>query len=358
MAKGFYFYQLPPFRGVLGRLAFALILGMLAANIVAAQSHPGWWTYASPDATALVGIDWRSLRTSPFAEAVREELGTDGLGFPALDCLDQSTQILVSSPALLAVASGSFTAPVLGQQAAAKGFRAASYKNVNVWIAAQPAVLSIALMSPQIVLLGSRKTLEGAIDRATDLAAEDGETARASKRKYSPLLARAAQFARNTDIWVVSSRLPDPLASRFIPLEVETVGFEGWVSAQNGLRLDAVLSASSKEEALVLAEHMRGSFSNLTSLAHGIEVRVDGDQVGLSLAATAEQFNASLKNTPPPVAAPVAPPTELASLAAAPVAVAPPPEEEKPKLPQVIRIVGLDQGPVEIPFPDSSPHQQ
>jgi hypothetical protein len=353
VAKGFYFYQLPPVRGVLGCLPLALVLAISTANILAAQSHPGWWTYASPDATALVGLDWRSLRTSPFADAVREELGTDGLGFPALDCLDQSTQILVSSPALLAVASGSFTAPVLGQQAAAKGFRAATYKNVNVWIAPQPAVLSIALMSPQIVLLGSRKTLEGAIDRATDLAAEEGETARASKRKYSPLLAKAAQFARNTDIWVVSSRLPDPLASRFIPLEVETVGFEGWVSAQNGLRLEAVLLASSKEEALVMAEHMRGTFSNLTSLAHGIEVRVEGDQVGLSLAATAEQFNASLKNTPPPIAA-----SELAAVAPAPVPATPPIEEEKPKQPPVIRIVGLDQGPVEIPFPDSSPHQQ
>ena len=354
MAKGFYFYQHPSFRGVLG----SLVLVLITANTLAAQSHPGWWTYASPEATALVGIDWRSLRASPFADAVREELGTDGLGFPALDCLDQSTQVLLSSPALLAVATGTFTAPILGQQAAAKGFRAATYKNVNVWIAPQPGVLSIALISPQIVLLGSRKTLEEAIDRATDLAAQEGETARASKRKYSPLLAKAAQFAHNTDIWVVSSRLPDPLASRFIPLKVETVGFEGWVSAQNGLRLEAVLVASSKEEALVIAEHMRGGFSSLTSLAHGIEVHVDGDQVGLSLAATAEQFNASLKNAPSPVTAPVPPPAELASVTPPAVAVAPPPEEEKPKQPQVIRIVGLDQGPVEIPFPDSSPHQQ
>jgi hypothetical protein len=206
------------------------------------------------------------------------------------------------------------------------------------------------------MLLGSRKTLEEAIDRATDLAAQDGETARASKRKYSPLLARAAQFARNTDLWVVSSRLPDPLASRFVPLEVETRGFEGWVSAENGLRLEAVLLASSKEEALVIAEHLRGTFSGLTSLARGIELHVDGDEVGLSLAATAEQFNASLKNAPAPAVLP--PPAEVASIPSAPPAVTLPPQEEKPKQPQVIRIVGLDEGTVEIPFPDSSGHQQ
>jgi hypothetical protein len=331
---------------------------LFTASFLAAQSHPGWWTYASPDATALVGIDWHALRPSPFADAVREELGT-GLGFPALDSLDQANQILVSSPALLAVATGSFAAPALGQEAKAKGFRAATYKNVNVWIAPQPGVLSIALMSPQIVLLGSSKTLEDAIDRATDLAAQEGETARASKRKYSPLLARAAQFARYTDLWVVSSRLPDPLASSFVPLEVETRGFEGWVSAQNGLRLEAVLLASSKEEALVIAEHLRGTFSGLTSPARGIEIHVDSDEVGLSLTLTPEQFNASLKNAPaPPVASPAA---EVASIASPLPGVVPgvalPPQEEKPKQPQVIRIVGLDEGPIEIPFPDSSGHQ-
>jgi hypothetical protein len=356
VAKWFYFYQHAPVRGVLVNLCLVLF----TAGILSAQSHPGWWTYASPDATALVGIDWHALRTSPFADGVREELGPGGLGFPALDCLDQSTQILVSSPALLAVVSGSFAAPTLGQQATAKGFRAGTYKNVNVWIAPQSAVLSIALMNPQIVLLGSRKTLEEAIDRATDLAAQEGETARATKpratKRYSPLLARAAQFARNTDLWVVSSRLPDPLASRFVPLEIETRGFEGWVSAENGLRLEAVLLASSKEEALVIAEHLRGTLAGLTSLARGIELHVDGDEVGLSFTATSEQFNASLKNVP----APAVPPSlaEVASIPPPPPAVTLPPENEKPKQPQVIRIVGLDQGPVEIPFPDSSEHHQ
>ena len=349
VAKGFYFYHHTPYPGILRSLSLVLF----TANFLSAQSHPGWWTYASPEATALVGIDWHALRASPFADAVRDELGPEGLGFPGLDCIDQATQILVSSPALLAVATGSFAAPTLGQQATAKGFRAALFKNVNLWIAPHPSSLSIALVSPQIILLGSHKTLEEAIDRATDLAAQEGETARATKRKYSPLLARAAQFAHNTDLWVVSNRLPDPLASRFIPLEVETRGFEGWVSAQNGLRLEGALLASSKEEALVMAEHLRGTFSSLTSLARGIEIRVDGDEVGLSLTATAEQFNASLKNAPAPP-----PPAEVASISSPTPAVPSPPQEEKPKQPQVIRIVGLDQGPVEIPFPDSSEHQQ
>ena len=306
------------------------------ADILLAQSHPGWWTYASPDATALVGLDWHALRTSPFADALRQELGAGGLGLPALDSLDQAAQILISSPPLLIVASGSFPSAVAGREASAQGFRLSAYKNVTLWIAPQPGLLSVALLSPQLVLVGSRKTLEASIDRATDLAAQESETARASVRKYSPLLAHAAQFAHNADLWVVSSRLPDPLASRFVPLETEARAFEGGVSVQNGLRLEALLSASSNEGGLVMAEHLRGEFAALTPLARAIEIRVDGDQIELSLTVPLEQFNASLRNAPSPKPLP---PPEI-------------PKETKPKQPQVIRITGLDTGPVEIPFPD------
>lgn len=299
-------------------------------------------------------MDWNTLRKSPFADAMRMELGADGLGFPPLDSLDHATQILISSPPLLVAATGSFPAAETGRDANTLGFRLSSYKGVNLWIAPQPAALSFALMTPQVVLLGSRKTLEGAIDRATDLAAKEGETARATIRRYSPLLARAAQFAHDGDLWIVSSHFPDPLASRFVPLDVEARSFDGGVSIQNGLRLGALLTASSSEGALVMAEHLRGNFAALSPLIRATEIQVDGDQVQLSLTATAEEFNASLRNTPAPPAPPNAPPappqvpTQVVS-----ASVTPPPELPKPApaQPQVIRIIGLDDGPREIPFP-------
>src|SRR3984893_19286072 len=66
------------------------------------SSHPSWWTYASPDATALVGIQWENLRQSPFAETVAKELSpTGGLEFPDLDCLKQARQIILSAPSNL-----------------------------------------------------------------------------------------------------------------------------------------------------------------------------------------------------------------------------------------------------------------
>lgn len=388
------------------QLRAKLLLLLATATTLAAQSHPSWWTYASPEATALVGVDWRALRDSPFADALRSELGADGLGFPALECLDQSGQMLISSPALLAVATGSYDFATVGRQASAQGFHPIAYKNVQLWIAPRPDTLSIALMTPQVMLLGSRITLEGAIDRAADLAAQETEQARASVRRYSPLLARAAEIAHNADLWVVSTRLPDALASRFVPLQVDTRGFSGAVSVQNGLRLEAMLSASSSAQADVIAERMRDDFADAGSLARGIEVRVEGDQVGLSLSVPIEQFQLSLRNAPsttpvrapevasvivapgvekpkplptpdppavvvltprepkrplspdpPIVAAKVMAPPELPTQLA-PVEPPTPHEPEKPRQPQVIRIFGLDSGPREIVLPDPPEGQQ
>jgi len=84
-----------------------------------AESHPSWWTYASPEATALVGIHWDTLRLSPFAPAIASELADGGsLRFPDLACLHDAQQLIISSPALLAMVVGKFPAGLLQEQAA------------------------------------------------------------------------------------------------------------------------------------------------------------------------------------------------------------------------------------------------
>src|ERR1700733_3874163 len=172
-----------------GSLAFLFI-----ATLTMAQSHPSWWTNASPNATALVGIDWQSVRTSPFREPIEAELWGD-LGFPELPCLHSARQIVVSSPKLLALLSGSFSGTALREQAAKKGFKPMTYRGVDMWFSVEKAVLSIARLNDQLVMIGDSKTLEIAIDRSlTDT------------RNYSPLLERAAKFAHQ-DLWVVSSQL-------------------------------------------------------------------------------------------------------------------------------------------------------
>jgi hypothetical protein len=132
-----------------------------------AESHPAWWRYASPEATALVGIQWERLRSSPFAGAISGELsGDDGLGFPDLDCLKQARQIVISSPALLAMAAGNYPATTFREQAALKGLKRTLYREVEIWVTPGKETLSIALMNDQLVLLGRVKNLQDAIDRS------------------------------------------------------------------------------------------------------------------------------------------------------------------------------------------------
>lgn len=326
---------------------------LLCSALGAAQSHPSWWTNASPEATALVGIDWQSVRTSPFADPVEAELWGD-LGFPDLPCLRNARQILISSPELLALASGNFPAAAMSDQAAKKALRAMTYRGIDMWFATEKGALSIARFSDQLVMIGDPKALQSAVDRAMS-----------DSKDYSPLLARAAQFAQK-DLWVVSSQLPDDLANRFVPLDTEAQSFAGSVSVRNGLKMEAVLSAGSERQATATVGKLRQSVPTLPLIARGLQVSAEDDAVYLSLAASREQVIAALRG-PDPAPVPVETirietPKGIEQVAIEkpepqkPVAVVveKPVEKlvEKPvEKPQVIRIFGLDSGPREIVLP-------
>jgi hypothetical protein len=298
---------------------------LLSIGGASAESHPAWWRYASPEATALVGIQWEHLRSSPFADAISGELhGDGGLGFPDLDCLKDARQILVSSPVLLAMATGDFPSAAFQSQAAVKGLKRSVYHEVEIWVTPGKETLSVARMSDRLVLLGHFKDLQDAIDRS--LADE-------ANRAYSPLLARAARYAQD-DLWVVAAALPDPLADRFLPIDTEAEGFEGGVTLDAGLKLKATFLASSEEGANQLVETVKQTLISMPLATGGIEVRVDQNNVTLSMAVTEQQLLAGLKTTTP-VAANAAPKPE-------PVVAA------KPAAPQVIRIYGLNEGTREI----------
>ena len=314
------------------------------AAFAAAQSHPSWWTYASPDSTALVGIDWQTVRASPFADPIEAELFSD-LGFPNLACLHNARQILISSPDLLALASGNFSS--LRDQAAKKGLKAMTYRGIDMWFATEKGSLSIARISDQLAMIGDPKTLEAAVDRSLG-----------DSKNYSPLLARAAQFAQK-DMWVVASQLPDDLANRFVPLDTVAKSFAGSVTLRNGLEVEAVLSASSEQQATASAEKLRQSIPTLPAIARGLLVTTEDDAIYLNLSASRDQVVASLRG-PDPVPTPVETirmetPKGVEQVAIEkpeppkPVAVAVEKRIEKPvEKPQVIRIIGLDEGPREI----------
>jgi len=335
------------------RLAF---LGFAA--LAAAQSHPTWWNLASPGATALVGVDWQTVRASPFAEPVEAELWGD-LGFPDLACLHQARQIVISSPDLLAMASGNFSGRALSDQAMNLKMKPMTYRNIDMWFASAKGALSIARMTDQLVLIGEPKALEMAVDRSI-----------ADRRDYAPLLARAAKFSQK-DLWVVSSRLPDDLASRFVPLDTEARGFEGSLTVRGGLSLEASLTTGSEDEANASAEKLAKAVPGFPAIARGLEISLDEATIELALTVSKEQVIASLRGQEQPGAA--APPSETIPVQTPvrvervivekieppkPVVAAAKPVEKPAEKPQIIRIVGLDEGPKEIVLPPVKPERQ
>jgi hypothetical protein len=293
----------------------SLLLMLATAEITAGQSHPSWWNFVPPDATALVGIQWEQVRNSIFADAIGVELSSGGsLGFPDLACLKQARQILISSPDLLAIATGSFPASVIREQAARIGLKSSTYRGVDVWIASDNS-LSVAHVSDTVLLIGQRKTLEEAM--AGSLSD--------SLRRYSPLLARGARLSQDWDLWIATSRLPDPLASVFVPLEIAAEALEGGIIARDSLQLGAAYQMSSAPQATAAAEKLRQAIPSFPWVAQGLQVQVDDDAVLLTLYVGPEQLAASLR---PPDPVPQAPSPE-------PVADGP----------RVVRIYGLDEGP-------------
>jgi hypothetical protein len=340
-----------------------LLLSFVTAALAAAQSHPSWWTYASPDATALVGIQLENLHQSPFASTIEAQLSATGsLGFPNIDCLKQARQIILSAPATLAIEWGTFPAATLREQALRAGMGFVRYRTVAMWIPQNGSGMGVAQMTAQLVLVGARKTLEAAIDNS--VAEKD--------RRYSPLLARAARFSRTADLWVVSTQLPDPLASLFVPLEAETQEFEGALSVQDGLHAEAWIDAESEQAAAGIAQRFKQEAPSFAPIARTVQVTAAANKVTLDLQLTSEQLASVNGATAPPVEAavnvPVHPPAPAPAPAPKPMALSvaasvPPPGPvdstplfkvtvEKPAVPRVIVIQGLDDGPRVIPFPD------
>ena len=249
--------------------------------------------------------------------------------------------MVISSPALLARATGDFPAATLRAQATRKGLKRTLYHDVEIWVTPGKDTLSIARVSDQLVLLGLVRSLQDAIDRnLADRNPADRNPEDTQNRKMSPLLARGAHYA-DDDLWVVAASLPDDLAGRFIPIDAAADGFEGGVTLKDGLQLKAVFNAASEDAADQLVETLKPALLALPVATQGIQVSIDQNAVTLSMVVSEQQLRASLRTTP------AAPSVAKAEPVAAP---APKPEAEpaKPAKPQVVRIYGLDDGPREI----------
>ena len=305
---------------------FLVLVSLAGLTPAQSTSHPSWWTYASPDSTALIGITWNHLRDSPFEATLTTELSPRGwLGFPDLEFLNQrADRILIASPYLMAIHAGTFPVDVVRGEAAAKGLKQSAYKNVELWVTPAKETMSLAWISEQIVVLGHLSTLKEAIDRT-----QDTET----PREFSPLFARAAKYSTD-DLWVVSGPLPDPVVGRFVPLKMPVVSLEGGLVLKEGLHLSAVLETSSEKAAETSSDRVWTSID--PKLFDSTQIFTDVQNILVKMDLTVEQVEALKPPPPPPVVEVVAPA---------------PPKPARPPGPRVVKIQGLEDGPREYTVP-------
>jgi hypothetical protein len=327
----------------------SLFLVALTATLAIAQSAPNWWAYASPEATALVGIQWSHLRHSPFAAAIEAEILPSGaLGFPNLDCLRQAEEIVISSPALVAAEAGSFPPETVQDQAQRQGMRGLVYRGVQLWLPPEADTLGVAQISEQLVLVGAQKNLQTAVDGGL------AETGRAN----SPLLARAARFSQTGDLWVAAVKLPDPLASLFVPLDADASDFLGQVSVRNGLAMEASFDAGSEKAAAEFARDLRERAPSFPAFARGLEAVTDRRRVTIALQVGSEDPLAVLHSTPVPAPARLPAASGVIEAAVAPEGSAGPSQPPNPvtfeithveaSQPRIIFIFNLEEGTREI----------
>ena len=292
-------------------------LFLCAAACALAQSHPRAWGFAHPQTRTLIGMNWPVVSHSPFAPAIAGELD-----FLDAEFLAGAQQLVISSYDYLVMATGQFPDATVRALAAKRGLRAAEYRNVAVLVAPKTEELSAALITEQILLLGTWKAIEGAIDRSVAIRG----------REPLELLARAATLAP-ADFWIVCSRFPDELAASFLPLADGArpiLGYEAAVTLRGGVALDAVFETRGAPEALRLAQSFEEIRPALPEVARGLRVGLEQAVVRVSLALSQPEL-ARAMHLEAPAPKPAEPPKPVVA-------------ERK-----VIRIVGLDDGPREIP---------
>jgi hypothetical protein len=272
-------------------------------------------------------MQWNHLRESPFGAKLAIEFSPKGwLGFPDLEFLNQRAErILIASPYLMAIHVGSFPAEIVRGEAAAKGLKQSTYKDVELWVTPAAETLSLAWISEQVVVLAHLPTLKEAIDRIQDTEAP---------RTFSPLFARAGKYA-NDDLWVISGPLPDPVVGRFVPLKMSAVSLEGGFVLTDGLHLSATVEAASEQAAETSSDQVWLAID--PRLFENTQIFTDARNILLKMDLPPEKLAA--------VTVPPAPPVVEAATPAAPKPVRPPG-------PRVVKIHGLEEGDLQIDFPN------
>jgi hypothetical protein len=352
------------------------LIALLVPAVAECQSDAGQWRFVHPKAKALIGINWQRIRQSPAVALLRDRwLNAQSMGdFPGIELLDEVDRVVISAPgaqndaqesALLIAVYGHFDAAEVRRLFAHLGAKAQSYNSFEVYRPQGAGAKDFAwvLVDPGTILCGDPPSIFAALDRSRFPATmpEPGSAA-----------ARAPDLDSTYDLWMILSG-PDAMAndrlanllrgSEWIP---DAQGIEAGINFRSGLAADVTLhlaSDSAAKHAVIELGHLLAAASKDHSvepqnreLIKKLKFSSEGAAAKISLRlnpeelqTTAQAFAAAhpvavvaVKSPDPAGAIPVA-------SSAGPAFAAKPTLAAKPPM---IRIEGLDEGPIEIPYQD------
>jgi hypothetical protein len=373
-----------------GAALFAMfIFPLLAAPVARAQSEPALWRFASPDSSAVLGIDWARIRESPAGAMIREKImgagGSRGplAAFPGLGLLDSVDHILISSSArasssdsdddssggaraepeeskMLVAFQGRFDAQRV-RELFARSARPQSYNAFQVYRpqGKQKRNMAYVLFDPQTILYGDAPSVFAALDRNQF---PDSPRLAAAAPGPGTMATRAAQLDAKYELWAILD-IHELLASDTVAAFLDgnrwtsaAQGIEAGLSLRNGLDADFIVHFSSDAVAKRVVADLghavnsalkdRAVDAQTQDLARKLKFNVDGSTTKISVRLSQQELEETAQafidgEKAGSVLAESAPAANRATTAPVPAG--------PPSKPGVIRIEGLDDGPREIP---------
>jgi hypothetical protein len=246
-----------------------MILACLGTLGLFAQSTslPTHWRYSHPDTKALVGIDWQRVTSSKFGQRIASEFAQAGLKARAdaegLALFTGVERLLLSSPGpdatnpektpVVIALHGKFDLAAIRKFVKAQGAVKGWHQKVELlWPdkgSEQVADFCIALVSPQTILAGDKRSVRLALDHH---AAAD------PTMSSTPLYQRGVQMAAAHDIWFVSEVPPAAFgqakaAQGPMAMFEQVKGFDGGLSFRRGLGAEVNLDVADGENAKNMA---------------------------------------------------------------------------------------------------------
>lgn len=314
-----------------------------------------------------MSIDWARIRQSQAGALIRDKWlkSNDAPAIPGVELLNNIDRVLISSPgkapgasadaSILIALQGHFDAAQAHQLFALYGAKPQSYNAFQVYRPQGKYATNTAwvLFDAETILYGDAPSVFSALDRSR-FSSPPLET--------GTVIARATELDANYEFWTILDTAEMLSNDRIAALVqsgdwgAEALGLEAGVNLRGGLAADITVRFPSDDTAKrVTAELIRivnqvvkdhSANAQVQDIAKKLKFNLDGSATKISLRLneqdlekSAQAFAAGLK----------AADRSAGNANPAAVANAAPPVPSKPK---TIRIEGLDQGTVEIPYPD------